>query len=311
MENKINLVEILKDCPPDMKLDCTMCNDVVFEKINFCSSSDKYPIVIRKTNTNTFIFLTEYGQFVAEKDYKCVIFPEGKTTWEGFIPPCKFKDGDIIYTLLEGNFEFISIFKKASKTRIYSYADLGSQLYSRNPEGLCVIDDIKSLRLATGEEKQKLFDAIKDNGYKWNEETKTLEKLMIEPKFKVGDKIVEKNGVYAPILIANVDKEFYYFNTESSVGILPILDQDKYELVPDKFDISTLKPYDKVLVRTKTFTPAWTIDFYDGYRPNMGGSFTPFGVSGGKYFQQCIPYEGNEHLIGKTYDCDEFYKTWK
>jgi hypothetical protein len=42
--------------------------------------------------------------------------------------------------------------------------------------------------LATEEEKQELFDAIQDNGYKWNEETKTLEKL-VEPKFNVGDKI--------------------------------------------------------------------------------------------------------------------------
>ena len=23
------------------------------------------------------------------------------------------------------------------------------------------------------------------------------------------------------------------------------------------------------------------------------------------------PCEGNEHLLGKTNDCDEFYKTWK
>lgn len=46
------------------------------------------------------------------------------------------------------------------------------------------------------------------------------------------------------------------------------------------------------------------------YRPNVGGSFTPFGVSGGKYFQQCIPYKGNEHLLGKTDDCSEFYKIW-
>ena len=31
-------------------------------------------------------------------------------------------------------------------------------------------------------EKQKLFQTIKDNGYKWNAKTKTLEKL-IKPKF--------------------------------------------------------------------------------------------------------------------------------
>ena len=72
-----------------------------------------------------------------------------------------------------------------------------------------------------------------------------------------------------------------------------------------------MKPFDKVLVRTKNFTPVWTIDFYDGYQPNIGGSFTPFGVTSGKYFQQCIPYEGNEHLRGTTNDCDEYFKNWK
>ena len=28
-------------------------------------------------------------------------------------------------------------------------------------------------------------------------------------------------------------------------------------------------------------------------------------------YSQCIPYEGNEHLVGKTDDCDEYYKTWE
>ena len=37
-------------------------------------------------------------------------------------------------------------------------------------------------RLATEEEKQRLFDAIKERGYNWNAETKTLDKL-VEPKF--------------------------------------------------------------------------------------------------------------------------------
>ena len=40
------------------------------------------------------------------------------------------------------------------------------------------------VRLATEEEKQKLFDAIELNGYKWNAETKTLEKFVeFFPKF--------------------------------------------------------------------------------------------------------------------------------
>ena len=27
-------------------------------------------------------------------------------------------------------------------------------------------------------------------------------------------------------------------------------------------------------------------------------------------YKQCIPYEGNEHLLGTTDDCDDYYKTW-
>ena len=40
----------------------------------------------------------------------------------------------------------------------------------------------QTVRFATEEEKQKLFKAIKDNGYEWNAETKTLKKL-VKPKF--------------------------------------------------------------------------------------------------------------------------------
>ena len=28
-------------------------------------------------------------------------------------------------------------------------------------------------------------------------------------------------------------------------------------------------------------------------------------------WKQCIPYEGNEHLLGTTDDCDDFYKNWE
>lgn len=31
----------------------------------------------------------------------------------------------------------------------------------------------------------------------------------------------------------------------------------------------------------------------------------------GSGFYQCIPYEDNEHLLGTTNDCDEYYKTWE
>ena len=158
---------------------------------------------------------------------------------------------------------------------------------------------------ATEEEKQKLFDAIKDNGYKWNAETKTLEKL-IEPKFKVGDKIKLKGGDEFGI-ITQVADCFYTIKNKNNTHCWPIKKQDDWELVPNKFDITTLKPFDKVLVRNR-HDSVWAPAFWGYYSKEYARSFV---VAGGNTFEQCIPYEGNEHLLNSNKDCDEFYRTWK
>ena len=137
----------------------------------------------------------------------------------------------------------------------------------------------------------------------------SLNKL-IKPNFKAGDKIVKKNDVYAPILIANVDNGFYYFNTESSVGMLPISDQDSYELVLNKFDLNTLKPFDKVLVRHDRDN-TWCGSLLSHMDDKYGSYCYKFVTTAGKSYPMCIPYEGNEHLLGTTNDCDEFYKNWE
>ena len=278
----------------------------------------------------------------------------------------KFKDGDVVVD----DSGAVFIYRRIHPYYEEQYADFYCGLTSELRAFVIKMGEaqrcgkISSLRFATEEEKQELFQAIRERGYKWNTETKTLEK--IEPKFKVGDRVVKKGGITVPVLITGVGEDYYYSNTENSVGFFSVKEQDdwellveprfkvgdriklkksalnniyvvtkvnkdgsiiindyvwtikyeqlnNYELVHNKFDITTLKPYDKVLVRTKrhSFNPVWTIAFYDGYQPNIGGSFRPFGVANGEYFQQCIPYEGNEHLRGTTNDCDDYYKIWE
>ena len=299
---RINLVEILKDCPKGMELDCTLFDNVVLSRIDLDSECD-YPIRI-ETKGGCLMDLTRYGTYTNEEEAKCLIFPKGKTTWKGFVPPCQFKDGDIIYNR---DIRATAIFYKQTEDSTISHCFLNviGQLKICHYHSKFLYD----WNLATEEEKEKLFNAIKADGYHWSEETKTLERL-IEPVFKVGDKIKQiKNGnIYE---IVKILSNYYIVKYLGSDIMISFNKQDEYELVPDKFDINTLKQFDKVLVRTKGFTPVWTIDFYDGYQPNIGGSFTPFGVTGGKYFQQCIPYEGNEHLRGTTNDCDERFKTWE
>lgn len=170
MKNKINLAELLKDCPKGMELDCTIWDNVKFDHINMTRDCPIYITIIGGRNEQ----LTKYGQWDHSPSAKCVIFPKGKTTWKGFTPPCEFKDGDIVATNT-GTWIGITIGGSSNKF-IPTYCVIK---YNNKFEAyLDKKENWRFERLATEEEKQKLFDAIKANGYKWNTETKTLEKLV-------------------------------------------------------------------------------------------------------------------------------------
>ena len=303
MENKINIAKLLKDCPKGMELDCTIFNgdvQVIFDGVD---GVNEHPTIIKivaiHDNNRTSHCLTKYGQWGSLHYSKCVLFPKGKTTWEGFVPPPQFKDGDIIF-----KDDFIAIISSIGEKGLIWYHCLYDAKYKRckleNNYGIGYINDSSEIRLATEEEKQKLFDALKENGYKWNAEAKTLEKLT-KPKFKVGDIIKDKNAYKVKIIEVCEDKEYYIYDSLKGIGRISFSDQDNFELVPNKFDITTLKPFDRVLVRDDD-SEEWTPNFY-GYKRREFQCVL-------NYWEQCIPYEGNEHLLGTTDDCDDFYKTW-
>jgi hypothetical protein len=62
-----------------------------------------------------------------------------------------------------------------------------------------------------------------------------------------------------------------------------------------------LKPFDKVLVRNAD-TREWIPDFFIKERRN---SVFRFGCIVTGAWKQCIPYEGNEHLLGTTNNPEE------
>ena len=350
---KINVAQLLKDCPSGMELDCSMFDGVEFDSI---IDNDYLPIRCRIKNPdggyNVYHF-TKYGYWNNDCKAKCVIFPKGKTTWEEFHIP--FNDGDIVYFITENDNEYIAIFKDDKDIYLETYIDVAIATSRYSLDVSYYIDNIKEQRFATEEEKAKLFDAIKANGYKWNEETKTLEVL---PKFKVGDRIkqIKTGNIYeiikiipnyyitnylgsdimisfndhdeyelvpvkprfkvgdtitngkTSITIDYIDDEYYYEISRNIANRLFIKFQDDWDLIsskfPVKFDITTLKPFDKVLVRDFDNTP-WEIEFFS--RLLDGKHFKCLDVS----YTQCIPYEGNEHLLGKTGDCDKYFKTWE
>lgn len=245
---KLNLLPILKDCPKGMELNCTMFYNVKFDCI--VEDGDNYPIrcFIETEIGHNAIWFTKYGEYCTGDNPKCVIFPKGKTTWEGFQRP--FKDGEIVATY-DGR--WIGITEGGESCRpVPTYCVI------MNDDKFEAYHDEKIkwafTRLATEGEKEKLFKAIKDNGYRWDAEKKKLEKLV----------------------------------------------------EPNKFDITTLKPFDKVLVRRDN-SDEWEIDFFSRYTDDR---LFPYECMTNSH-RYCIPYEENEHLLGTTTDCNENFKTWK
>ena len=300
---KINIAELLKNCPEGMELDCTVYDECVLDSI---LENEQYPIKLRTPEGS--MLLSKYGSMSYSKHAKCIIFPKGKTTWKGFQIP--FKDGDILVSGLGNPF----IFKELNGyNNIVVYCALNC--YSGG--GGVVFDcdnwtEIGGCRFAAEEEKEKLFQAIKANGYKWNAETKTLEKLVTI--FKVGDKIKLKNSYakkyddFNTRKITEIEHSHYILDDKAA---MPLANQYLYELVPNKFDITTLVPFEsRVLVRDNVGEKKWKLAIWGYYDADHINGY-PYEIVGGNCFCFCIPYEGNEHLLGTANDCDDFYKTWQ
>lgn len=180
----------------------------------------------------------------------------------------------------------------------------------------------------TEEEKQKLFDGIfklfddiKENGCKlnneMNNETKTLKKL-VKPKFKVGDKIFNKPRKYMGAsgtqgTILKITEDGYYIFTDGSY--VSIYNQDSWELLTDKkqkFDPKTMKPFDKVLV--KRYDGVWVANFLSHYdeiihTDDTNITYLEFTTISNGTYRHCIPYNNEtKHILGTTEEAPEYYR---
>ena len=251
MNENLDLTEILKDCPKGTKFYSSTFGNVEFlriEKDDFIN-----PIVIKwvKEEGNSYIeYLTKEGKFRGLGE--CIIFPsKDQRDWSKWHRP--FVDGDVVYAKVY-DLSYIIIYHKQIDERVYRHACLclETDMFGCDKDCIFTDDPIDEWRLATEEEKQKLFDVIKDKGYRWNADTKKLKK--IEPKF----------------------------------------------------DVSTLRPFDKVLCRMND-DDIWGISLFERYIPTNPYPF--FCIQ--DTYNQCIPCNDETiHLLGTTQQVSDKYINW-
>ena len=123
---------------------------------------------------------------------------------------------------------------------------------------------------------------------------------VIIPKFKVGDTIVWHASSGPGVEIKEIKNNRYILDNDCSIGFD---EQNCYKIV--KFDKTTLKPYDKVLV--KYFEDGCWAPTLVSYVNSSGLVYT---IDSDEGTYRVIPFEGHEHLVAEYDDPKPYYITW-
>lgn len=324
MEEKINIAEILKNKPQGTKLYDLLRNiDVELDKVH----TTDVGTYIECTSTNevgsTLMF--DYSKLGTEKcwlDGLQILLPsKGMRDWEKF----SWKRGDVLIS----DCGFVCIFK-----------EWASDDYTRFNG--CYFDGMPNARTAKYSklDNDTAYGYIRELenrcGGKLNLETLKIEKQL---EFKDGDIVFMKGikgGYFANCIFIlrseykdgderafyyafyNTDDKFTiaeYGNTRVHYSLRPATDSEKQQLfdalakenkrwdsekkqIMDLKPKVELKPFDKVLVRNDK-EDQWSANIFSyQVRDNM------YYCLGENYWAYCIPYIGNESLLGTTKDVE-------
>ena len=139
------------------------------------------------------------------------------------------KDGDVV---VNGSNIFIFHFINDTRLMGYCHTNTDDELFyddiGKN-ECFCLIDAI--VTPATKEQRNLLFQKMKEAGYEWDAEKKELKKPV--PKFEIGDimrtlqEAADGMTDGMPVVVS-IDEEYYHCTNE----LIAIKDQDDYEYPP-------------------------------------------------------------------------------
>lgn len=324
METKLNIAEILKDKPKRTKLYADAFGELRIEDI---CTEDELGITLSSKDDDELIFYND-GKY--NRYGEPIIFPSKKMRdWSKFV----WKKGDV----LVGKNNVHIIFEKfenddyiSFKGKHYLWKGCGEEDYSKEKSEMAT----SLFEKANADVAQTYINIIEKRfGGKLNLETLEIEKSA----FKDGDIlcVIDNSNDYHYILIykGQDNGHIYRYVTMFEDNSLHIrkdahltkpkdysmryaTDKEKQQLFSalakeckawdaEKKQIVDLikvkfKPFDKVLIRDCS-GEMWRPSFFACYLP-FGRE--PYQVIGGEWVKLCIPYEGNESLLGTTKDVE-------
>lgn len=235
MENKINIAEILKDCPKGMKLYSPIYGEVELSQI--CKDCYNFPIIVETVIGGSRSFTKEGRLHLNYPDAECILFPSSEMRdWTKF-----FKRGDVVwceddmYAIFEG-------WANDDYTKFNTTINFHVFGASFDKENVC--DTVCFVKASDVEREVFIANAERTLKGKYNPETLQVEP--VKPKCQ-------------------------------------------------------FKPFDKVLVRNEN-NQEWLPGFFHMFDGDWNHPYCIMNLHhlSDYAYKQCIPYEGNEHLLGTT-----------
>jgi len=221
------------------------------------------------------------------------------------------KDGDVLVDTLSGTRALTILFRFINADdSISAYCGWNGHTFRVTIDGLGY-GTLSSTQYvpATKEQRDLLFQKMKEAGYEWDADKKELRNI-INPKFKVGDKIQAKDTKMYVYTVLSVDLQNQEYLVEHNYKHkLLFTQQDNFELVPAPklhYDIASFYAGMPVLVRDNK-DQEWRYTTFS----HISSRFRKIKFAAGcTYWCQCIPFEGNETLLGTTDICNERFINW-
>lgn len=187
MNENLNLINILKNCPQGTKLYSVIYGEVELEAI---VENDDYPIKYSVKTEHNITYKASVsidGRYHLFHKGECTLFPsKDQRNWSKFNIEPEMIDGEFYYCFYGNRKEnsFIFIYKKHTLYKTRCYAAINTRFSLLFRDDLITSNPIQ-LRKATKEEKQQLLDAIKIRNYEWDADKKVL--IKIESKFNINN----------------------------------------------------------------------------------------------------------------------------
>ena len=311
----VNISELLKDAPRGMKLYSPLFGEVKFLGIDSVDST-----IIVETKRETHEWFSACGKYKVTKshllysDAECLLFPSKDCrTWEGWKVPVdpKFKVGDWVVRG-EG---FVYEPSLITEIRDYYICELinGERVtYALND----VHKNFHFWTIADAKEGDVLVVNGSSKEYKWIGIFKALTSdtsFSSHCHYNCGmcefvthiARCTKHGTKYNDIRPATNEERDLLFSKMEEAGYQWDAVNKELKKIPKHYDIADFKVGMPVLVRGRNENE-WCYSWYSHYSKSGICYFNAVGL----YWKQCIPFEGNEKLLGTTDMCEERFINW-